>query len=176
MELTAQKLQEAIRFAAEKHDGQFRKGDGRPYVLHPLSMAITLDKIKKSKNKFLCAVVCVCHDLVEDCPDVTLVEIADRFGHIVAGLVAELTTDKKKCEELGKQNYLTQKMLSMSSYGLRFKLADRYDNICDSPSDKTIEETVNILNELKAKRKLTKTHNKLIKLIEKEIKKKKKLF
>ncbi len=177
MELNAKILEKAILFAVTKHQNQFRKGDGRPYILHPLSVLETLHKIKKSKNQFLLAVVAVLHDSVEDCK-VTLEEIAKEFGHHVASLVGELTSDKAEIEKVGKEVYLLNKMLFMSNYALRLKLVDRYcnlrdmDNMDEEFKEKQIRHNTYIITGLRGSdRKLTKTHYILIKLIEKELKK-----
>jgi (p)ppGpp synthase/HD superfamily hydrolase len=170
MKLTSEHLERAIVFATEKHKGQVRKGDGRPYVLHPMSVLIILAKLKKSTNFFLIAIACILHDVVEDC-DVSLEEIARLFGHQVASLVGELTSDKEAIKVQGKRQYLAIKMVYMSSYALRIKLADRLDNLEDLDfvkDQQKIEETTYILKALK-NRKLTKTHKKLIKLIEKRL-------
>jgi len=170
MKVNSDLLEKAILFATEKHKGQRRKDDGRPYILHPLSVLITLGKIKKSNNFPLIAIACVLHDVVEDC-EVTLEEIAKEFGHSVSSLVGELTSDPVEVKRVGKAVYLAEKMRKMSSYALRIKLADRLDNLEDVDPNKhthKIIETNYIIRELK-KRKLTKTHKKLIKLIDKKI-------
>ena len=176
MNVTAETLERAIIFAAEKHRGVKRKGDGRPYILHPLSVLHTLLAIKpNSKNAFLLAVVAVLHDTVEDC-DVTIQEIAELFGYQVASLVEELTSDKAEIERIGKTEYLKQKMIGMSSYALCIKLVDRLDNIKDMKSMtesfriKQIASTTIILDALDLERKLTKTHRTIIKMIRKEMK------
>lgn len=175
MNVSATVLEQAILFAVEKHKGVVRKGDGSPYIIHPMRVLITLQSIKKSKNANLLATAAILHDVVEDC-EVSIDEIRIRFGGQAACLVEELTSDKDKIQKLGKTEYLTQKMLNMSSYALCIKLVDRFDNIRDMKSlskevvKKQIDSTVSILNTLKTGRKLTKTHSKLIKLIEKEIK------
>lgn len=175
MNITANTLEQAILFAVEKHKGVVRKGDGSPYIIHPMRVLISLQSIKKSKNSFLLAAAAILHDVVEDC-EVPIEEISKKFGLHVACLVQELTSDKEEIKKLGKTEYLYQKMLKMSSYALCIKLVDRLDNIRDMKSlskdviKKQIDSTVTILNNLKTGRKLTKTHNKLIRLIEKEIK------
>lgn len=173
MKLTAKSLEDAIIFATEKHSGQLRKGDNTPYILHPLSIVFILASLKKSNNYYLLSIAAILHDTYEDC-DVTLEEIAEKFGHAVASLVAELTSNKDEIALKGKANYLLDKMLKMSSYALRIKLADRAHNVSDlhivdkEKREKTITETKFILNGLSG-RKLTKTHRKLIKMIEKHI-------
>lgn len=169
MKLTSEILNKALLFAAKKHQNQIRKGDGRPYVFHPISVMLTLGKIKKSNNFILIAIATLLHDTVEDC-NVTLEEIAKEFGHGVSSLVEELTSDEKEIALKGKKHYLAHKMLGMSSYALRIKLADRLDNVQDIEPNmiNKIEETRYILESLK-NRKLTSTHKKLIKMINKKI-------
>jgi (p)ppGpp synthase/HD superfamily hydrolase len=175
MKLTAKDLEKAIIYATEKHKGVVRQGDGTPYILHPLSVLFILAKVKKSNNYYLLAVAAILHDVVEDC-GVTLEEIAEKFGHAVAALVSELTSDKSQIELKTKPVYLLEKMLGMTSYALRLKLADRLHNVSDLESlppkkrEKSINETKYILEGL-VERKLTKTHKKLISQIWKYIKK-----
>ena len=175
MNVTAATLEKAIIFATEKHKSQVRKGNGRPYILHPLSVLITLLSIKDSKNAFLLAVAAILHDTVEDC-GVTLQEIADLFGYQVASLVEELTSDEAEIKRLGKTEYLKQKLAKMSSYALCIKLVDRLDNIKDmkdmnqSFRDKQIASTKEILLHIEKERKLTGTHKKIIRMIRKEMK------
>lgn len=175
MEFTSKQLEQAIIFASEKHQGQVRKGDKRPYILHPMSVMLKIQEVKKSSNIFLIMAVCILHDTVEDC-GVTLKEIAERFGYQVAALVDELTLDKTKYATIGKKEYLAQHVTTMSSYALAIKLADRLDNVSDLKSmDKKwaldyIEETNYVLSKLtQSNRKLTKTHNRLITMIYKTI-------
>ena len=174
MRITANILEKALMFALVKHQDQVRKGDGRPYILHPISVLLTLSKLKKSKNQFLLATAAVLHDTVEDC-NVTIQDIANEFGYSVASLVDELTSDKEKIDLLGKKEYLLDKMLNMSTYALCIKLCDRLDNLNDMNTmsvefkERQICETSYIINGLKG-RKLTKTHKKIIKEINKLIK------
>lgn len=174
MEITEKTLEKAIIFAVSKHKNQFRKGTKNPYVLHPISVLLRLEKIKKSKNRFLLAVACVLHDVVEDC-GVGIRTISNRFGHNVAALVEELTSDKEQIRLQGKAQYLLNRMVSMSSYALCIKLCDRLDNLSDMDqmSDefrkRTISDNRHIVSELEGRRKLTKTHKRLIKEIKKII-------
>lgn len=164
-------LDRAIIFAAKKHSGQTRRGNNSPYILHPMRVMNHLYYAKVgTRNLLLLMTACVLHDVVEDC-GVTLKEIARLFGYRVAALVEELTTDKAECKRLGKTEYLTRKMLKMSSYALCIKLADRLDNISDGPAEKTLLETRDIVNSLESGRKLTATHSRLIGLIKERLKK-----
>jgi (p)ppGpp synthase/HD superfamily hydrolase len=167
-------VEEALIFATKKHKGQKRKGNGLPYIIHPMRVANVLLEVKESKNLNLLLTAVLCHDTVEDC-GVSLKKIAKKFGHAVASLVEELTLDKTKYESIGKTKYLCQEVVKMSSYALCIKLCDRLDNVRDMKSMnpefklKYKAETKEILEALK-NRRLTKTHKKIINLIEKTIK------
>lgn len=173
--ITAEKFADIIEFAITSHKGQTRKGDGRPYITHPLSVMHRVNEVKRgSKNIYLLGGVALLHDVCEDC-GVSVDEIAERFGHSVASIVAELTLDKTKYETIGKTKYLSEHMADMSSYALTIKLCDRLDNICDMQSmpdefvSEYTEETASILSYLETHRKLTKTQKKLVRKIYKEL-------
>lgn len=173
--VNASTLQAAIEFATIAHRGQVRKGDGRPYIMHPLSVMTRLSTIKKSTNMYLLATAAVLHDTVEDC-GVLIETIAEKFGYYVAGLVQELTLDKSKYETIGKTKYLQQEMVKMSSYALCIKLCDRLDNVEDMAKMDDVfkarytKETSDILSHLVDNRtNLTSTHLKLIDMIQNTI-------
>lgn len=177
--ISAKTFERALIFSARAHENQYRKGDGRPYILHPISVMTRILSVKKSVNAFLLGTAALLHDVVEDCwPEKTKGEklhlIAMEFGWQVAALVDELTLDKENYEKMGKTEYLCQETLKMSSYALAIKLCDRLDNVCDMESMsldfkiKYIKETYKILQNL-SNRTLTKTHKKLIVMIEREL-------
>lgn len=172
MVITAETFHKAIGFATQAHKGQYRKGDGRPYILHPMEVMLLAMNIKKSVNAFLIGTVCILHDTVEDC-DVTLETIAKEFGYAVAALVEELTLLKENYKTIGKTEYLKQETLKMSSYALFIKLCDRFCNVRDMASmseefrTNYIAETYAILSNLE-NRNLTKSHRTLIKMIYKQ--------
>lgn len=174
--ITVDVFEKAILFAAKKHKGQRRKGNGRPYLMHPLSVMSHVQSVKKdSKNLYLLGAGAVLHDVVEDC-GVSLKKIAKKFGYHVAALVEELTLDKTQYENIGKTEYLARHMFKMSSYALTIKLCDRLDNICDMDAMdeqfkiRYVIETRATLQRLKG-RHLSKTHLALIELINNELNK-----
>lgn len=169
--ITAKKLEEAIEFAVTAHKGQFRKGDKRPYIMHPISVMNRVATTKQSSNAYLLAAAAVLHDTVEDC-DVNIHQIANRFGFYVAALVEELTLDKDQYDKLGKTVYLQQELTKMSSYALCIKLCDRLDNVEDMQSmpqdfvDRYKKETLDILDYvIRNRKKLSSTHKLLIEQI-----------
>jgi guanosine-3',5'-bis(diphosphate) 3'-pyrophosphohydrolase len=160
-------ISKALEFAAMKHEGQTRAG-GKPYVLHPVSVANSVLAFKKSKNLDALINAALLHDTVED-TETTYEELERLFGGLTASLVKELTTDKEKADEIGKDKYLAQKMAGMSSYALVIKLADRLDNVQDIATAKTPEwrarykkETEDILNYIERNRVLSGTHKKIM--------------
>lgn len=156
-------------FAVTAHKGVKRKGDGRPYILHPTAVMHRIYDNKPSKNMYLLMACAVLHDTVEDCPDITHNVLEARFGPDVAKIVSELTNDKHKMAELGKSNYMLLKMNTMSSYALCLKLCDILENVLDvrNAPKKLVTDTHTraryILKNLD--RPLTKTHKRLIKQI-----------
>ena len=172
IELNAALLEDAIIYAVNKHRGQKRKGNGLPYIVHPLAVMKRVFDNKESKNMFLLAIAALLHDVIEDCYEtmeekkIGLHEIATIFGFQVASLVEELTLDKSQYGSLGKKEFLAIKMNGMSSYALAIKLCDRLENICDMKSmnekfkKRYVSETWYILNNLK--RKFSPSHHKLI--------------
>lgn len=169
------KLRKALNFMIDAHYGQFRKFSGKEYAYHPVEVSKIVRENKVSKNKEMLCVAALLHDTVEDC-NVTLQDIKKEFGEDVVNIVEQLTSDDKKIKEVGKANYLSQKMLEMSSYALVIKLADRLHNCSDldKASDKFArkyaKETRIILNTLQ-NRNLSDTHKDLMNLIDIKISK-----
>ena len=140
-----------------------------------MAVAILILKYKKSVNAYLLGACAILHDVVEDC-GVSLAEITKEFGAQVASIVDELTLDKSNYKTIGKAEYLAQHTVKMSSYALAIKLCDRYDNCSDLDTMKKefrenyIAETYFILERLKTRDKLTKTHKTIIKDIIRKLK------
>ena len=165
-------IDKALQMGGKAHSGQKRKFTGVDYFEHPIGVAELVALLKDSKNIETLIIASLLHDTVED-TNTTLQEIADLFGYKVASLVEELTSDPIKIKEMGKKEYLSEKMLKMSSYGLVIKLADRLHNLSDLKKDKSfttkyVSETEYILDKI-SKRKLTATHKKIIYLIKNKI-------
>jgi len=168
-------LERAIIFATKAHSGMVRKGDGRPYIMHPLAVAQRVFEFVPTKT-LLKAIVSVLHDVPEDCYEYNIELgisiIRAEFGDEVADLVAELTLDKEKYKTIGKKEYLLIEVNTMTDDALDVKLCDRWENVYDM---KTMdddfklyycEQTRYIFSKLT--REFTDTHKKLIRKIEAE--------
>jgi GTP pyrophosphokinase len=119
----------AYQYAAEAHEGQFRK-DGKPYITHPLAVSRILAEWQLDAQTLISALL---HDVVED-TGITSAEIAEEFGKPVAMLVDGVTKlDKIRFEtkvEAQAENF--RKMLLAMARDVRvilIKLADRLHNM-----------------------------------------------
>ena len=78
------------------------------------------------------------HDLLED-TDTSYEEIAVVSGsEEVAELVLELTNNKHTIEEIGKTEYMTEKLCKLSKDALLIKLADMVYNSWDMPKESAL--------------------------------------
>jgi len=166
-------VKKAKKFADKAHKGVKRKG-GDPYIMHPETVAKIVHDVKESKVIAALITAALLHDTVED-TEVTLEDIKREFGEFVMSLVAELTSDEEKMAISGKEEYLIDKMLNMSSWALVIKLADRLHNLSDfedimNGNDKKRQkwakgyatQTKNIVEELEQYRDLSWTQNILV--------------
>jgi (p)ppGpp synthase/HD superfamily hydrolase len=163
--LNALMVFDAIKFANEKHAGQFRRGSGDPYISHPVAVSYIVAAYKSSRRLVELLVAAIVHDCLED-TDTTFEELATRFSPMVASLALELKNDEAEIAKVGKLAYQTKKMLGMSSYALIIKLADRLHNISDNASEKMIAETLILMKSLRKGRKLSRTQLALVEAIE----------
>lgn len=79
-------LYRAYTFAKDAHEGQLRKS-GEPYIVHPLSAAMTLAKMGLDEQTIAAGLL---HDVPED-TDRTLADVEHLFGKEIAFLVEGIT-------------------------------------------------------------------------------------
>lgn len=170
-------LDEVLEFAKQKHAGQMRD-DGRPYITHPVRVAKIVDeyKGKYSKNRDAIVAAALLHDTLED-TYTSYRELKEKFGELVASMVMEVSTASCVPKLIGKGQYLAEKMQMMTSYALVIKLADRLDNLRDldgtsqDKKQRTIDDTIFILQYLEKRRNFTKAQQALVDLIKLQINK-----
>ena len=85
-------LEEAAKFAAQKHAGQYRKGTKLPYIVHPMEAAAICASLTDDVEVLAAALL---HDTMEDA-GATFDEIEERFGSRVATLVASESENKRE--------------------------------------------------------------------------------
>jgi len=159
----------AINFSFIKHKNQKRRGTGMEYVVHPIIVnefvqyyfgkVLTYDEIKILK---ICSLL---HDTLED-TNTSYNEIKTIFGDEVAKITLELTSNEELLKKKGKNEYLKNKMINMSSSALSIKLLDRLSNILDNPRDKYVVDTINLMNFLLCNKNINNINSIQIKIIE----------
>ncbi len=132
------KLDAAIRFAAERHEGQWRDGEfPLPYITHPVEVLLNLRHVGKVTDEAV-LLAAILHDLLEE-TTTTLAELAELFGDRTAELVRQVTRDeptevevaglsKDEIYELRTSRFL-EEIARMSPDAQMVKLADRLSNL-----------------------------------------------
>lgn len=119
---------QALQFARQKHEGQFRK-DGIPYITHPLSMACYAVALGLRDDNIIATILL--HDVVEDCGvRVEYLPVNETIKYAVRKMtVQKLETDTSKIET--KCRYFNE--LLDSKEAIICKALDRYNNLTDMP-------------------------------------------
>jgi len=108
-------LECAIELAVEHHKGQSDKA-GKPYILHPLRVMMSVDKDDEK-------IVAVMHDIVED-TDITLDDLRNEgFSEQVISAIECVT----KGEEEDYDSFIER--ISHNPLAIQVKLADINDNM-----------------------------------------------
>lgn len=151
-----EELQDVVNFVVSAHAGQFRKHSGVPYVSHCFAVLAkvsewrvfdpdTLTRTVKSKGRTIIDVstgkidkvtwrAALCHDVLEDCPDVTDAKLAAVIGKEAAEVVREMTfvpdPEGDVTPAIQKENYI-KSFAGKSGRALVLKCADRFCNVMD---------------------------------------------
>jgi GTP pyrophosphokinase len=117
---------EALGYSCEKHNGQIRKGNGSPYITHPLAVASLVGEYGGDEDQAIAALL---HDLLEDC-EVTAEEIAARFGTRVADIVLDCsdTTVRPKPPWRARKEAYLRKLESVGADSKLVITADKLHN------------------------------------------------
>jgi len=130
----------AAKAAAVFHEGQTRKYDGSPYIVHPGRVAARISMHPRGTEAMVCAAWL--HDVIEDCgasSEGIANALADSTlglpgAQEVARLVTELTNPSKKFPDFcraDKKALDRKHFMSVSMEAKMIKLADRTDNLRD---------------------------------------------
>jgi guanosine-3',5'-bis(diphosphate) 3'-pyrophosphohydrolase len=119
----------AMAFAAEKHRHQRRKDrEESPYINHPIDLANILANEADVADTVVMAAA-ILHDTVED-TETTPEEIEREFGETIAGIVAEVTDDRRLGKDERKRLQV-QHAPHASFQAQQLKLADKIANLRD---------------------------------------------
>ena len=124
-------LDDAIEFATKAHEGQFRKGTRRPYIVHPIEVADIVSTMTKDEEVICAAVL---HDTIEDCRGITKDVLKLRFGDRVADMVMQESEDKSQSWE-ERKGATIQRLKSASLPVQMIGLADKLSNMRDIDRD-----------------------------------------
>lgn len=89
------KIEDAIIFATNKHNGQFRKLGHNPYIMHPLEVAQIISTMTEDEDVIIAGLL---HDVIED-TDTTAEDIKAIFGPRVLELVLSETENKYRDQD-----------------------------------------------------------------------------
>jgi GTP diphosphokinase / guanosine-3',5'-bis(diphosphate) 3'-diphosphatase len=132
-EQIAGRILEAVRFSAEKHRDQRRKGEGgSPYINHPVEVAERLWNTGGVRDPDV-IVAALLHDTLED-TETDPEEIRKRFGEQVLCLVREMTDDKQ-LPKLERKRLQIEHARRLSPGAKQIKLADKACNVRDIAED-----------------------------------------
>jgi GTP pyrophosphokinase len=126
---STERLEDAFALASEAHAGQTRR-TGEDFIFHPLAVAEMIADYGLDEDTMVAALL---HDTVED-TGVTLDELRDRFGSVVADLIDGVTKlDRIDFEDRDEaQAANIRKMVIAMADDVRvlvLKLADRLHNV-----------------------------------------------
>ncbi len=130
-------IEQAVRFAAEKHLGQTRKNkDQSPYIIHPIGVCRHLLEVGKVTDPEILTAALL-HDTVED-TGTSFEEILCGFGPVVEGYIRELTDDKSLPKEERKRLQI-EHAPHKSPGAAMIKLSDKHYNLTDLSRETPVE-------------------------------------
>lgn len=146
-----------------KHEKQKRKCSGKPYFVHPKGVAFLVYRVGGTVDQINAALG---HDLMED-TETSYMEIyfASLKSQHCADLCTELTNNKHIIKDVGKEQYMTDKLLAMSEEALLIKLADMVYNSYDMPKEEALNRMYKNVCELLLNRKLNKKCEELARMV-----------
>ncbi len=117
-------ISDAVILAIRAHDGVYR-GDGVPYVVHPIRVALHAAGNGLSPQAIIASLL---HDVVED-TDTPISEIYSAFGDNVGDMVSALTKPVKGTP--GRTQIYEDQLLRGPPEAKKVKLLDIQDNLAD---------------------------------------------
>jgi (p)ppGpp synthase/HD superfamily hydrolase len=121
-------VDKAIKFAVKKHEDQYRKSSGIPYITHCFEVMKQVSNYGVTDEDILAAAIL--HDTIEDC-GVTHKELAAKFNQRVADIVLECSREGgDNVNKLQKYQFM-ESFSTKSTEAILIKIADRTCNVWD---------------------------------------------
>jgi GTP diphosphokinase / guanosine-3',5'-bis(diphosphate) 3'-diphosphatase len=135
----------ATAFAADKHRKERRKdAEATPYINHPIALANLLVNDAGIEDASVLAAALL-HDTIEDTAT-TAEELTSAFGAEIAGIVLEVTDDKK-LQKAERKRLQVEHAPHLSPKAKLVKLADKICNLRDLSSSPPADWTTQRLRE-----------------------------
>jgi (p)ppGpp synthase/HD superfamily hydrolase len=119
----------AAEFARVAHESinQRRKYTDEPYIVHPEAVAATVASVTDDPATIAAAWL---HDVIEDTP-ITLEQLTEEFGSVIAGLVSDLTNASRQEDGNRRQRKAIDRQHTAAAdpRAKTVKLADMIDNL-----------------------------------------------
>lgn len=115
--------EQAVAIALKAHDGQVRKTDNSPYIIHPLTVAHLVSLYTKDEEIIVAAVL---HDVLED-SDWSSTELRQKVGDRVVDVIEAVTEDKNLPWEERKEKYVNSVVFADEAARL-VSVADKVHN------------------------------------------------
>lgn len=127
-------IDKAIVLAAKAHAGQTRKLTDIPYVTHPFSVGMLLQKEMCSDEVIAAGIL---HDTVED-TDVTYEELTELFGERITSLVRAASEHDKSLSWEERKRYTIEKLKDAEIDEVKIIVADKLHNLMTIREDLAI--------------------------------------
>lgn len=124
-------IDKAVAFATKAHEGQYRKGTRRPYIVHPIEVGEIVSSMTEDEEVISAAYL---HDTIEDCPGVTEEILAEEFTPRVAGMVSQESEDKSK-SWIERKSFTICHIKDADEDVQKIALADKLSNMRDIDRD-----------------------------------------
>ena len=131
-------IERAKSLAIEAHEGQFRKYNKLPYIVHPQAvyekvLQYAQEKQLPEEQTILMCKAAWLHDVIEDCPKITKERIIDETDESTYNLVLELTNPSKGSKApRAVRKRQDRDHLAIASWEAKIiKLVDRIVNLSD---------------------------------------------
>ena len=133
------RFEEALRFAAEVHQGMYRKGSKNPFILHPMETAAIASGITADEDVLIAALL---HDAIEDA-GASAEQIRSRFGSRVTSIVladTEVFDPNRSAADswMDRKVALLERLKTASREEKSVILADRLSNLRSICCDKVL--------------------------------------
>lgn len=110
-----------MAYAAALHDGQRRRVDDRPFILHPLEVASLLHEVGGDDELVAAGVL---HDTIEK-TSASASDLREHFGSRVAELVLAVTDDKRIKDYAKRKAALRDQVATAGDEALMLFAADK---------------------------------------------------